>query len=241
MRMRRKPWARPELAACPYFIDEPHTLRGRWAQAFSRPQPVWLELGCGKGSFLTQMAEAFPGVNFLGIDIKSEVLAVARRTLSARFQELGRPVDNVLLTAYDIERIDQILSPQDQVDRIFINFCNPWPKARDHKKRLTHPRWLVKYQQFLRPGGELWFKTDDDDLFLASHRYLGECGFVLAYETRDLHRSGFSQSPPTEHERMFTQEGIPTKFLIARWPGKDAGGSRPPARAGEAPSPAEEE
>ena len=218
MRMRRKPWARPELAACPFFIDQPAQLRGRWAEAFPRPQPVWLELGCGKGGFLVQMALAYPQVNFLGVDIKSEVLAVARRTIVAAFEEAGRPVDNLLLFAQDIERIDQALAPQDVVDRIFINFCNPWPKARDHKKRLTHSRWLAKYRQFLRPGGEIWFKTDDDDLFLASLRYFAESGFPVDYQTRDLHQSGFLQSLPTEHERMFTQQGIPTKFLIAHLP-----------------------
>ena len=219
MRMRRKPWARPELAACPFFIDEPASLRGKWAGAFAHPQPVWLELGCGKGGFLAQMALAYPQVNFMGIDIKSEVLAVARRTIVAAFEAEGREVENVLLMSQDIERIDQILAPEDVVERIFINFCNPWPKARDHKKRLTHSRWLAKYSQFLRPGGEIWFKTDDDDLFLASLRYFGECGFEVTYQTRDLHQSGFTQSLPTEHERMFTQEGIPTKFLIARCPG----------------------
>ena len=174
MRMRRKKWARPELAACPYFMKDPSRNRGHWAEQFDRPeQPLWLELGCGKGTYAARVAADHPEVNLLAIDIKSDILAVARRNIQAVFAEEGRPVDNLRLTAYEIGIIHTLLSPEDTVDRICINFCNPWPHTGHRKKRLTHPKQLVLYAGFLREGAEIHFKTDDDDLFRDSRGITG--------------------------------------------------------------------
>ena len=103
--------------------------------------------------------------------------------------------------------------------RICINFCNPWPRAKHNKRRLTHPRRLNDYKQFLQPGGELWFKTDDDGLFADTLEYIKESGFMLLRQTADLHANPgfFAQDAPTEHEKMFTEKGIPIKALAARW------------------------
>ncbi len=218
MRMRRKPWARPELAACPFSIDNPPEHKGGWHAFFARPNPIYLELGCGKGNFVAELSAAHPEINYLGVDIKSEVLVLAKRHVEQEFQKAGRPqIDNVKIMSQDIERIDMMLAPEDTVDRIYINFCNPWNKAKQHKKRLTHPRQLLKYRQFLRDNGEIWFKTDNNQLFEHSVLYFQQTGFAVTYLTRDLHQSDFdrTQTPPTEHEKMFTAEGIPTKFLIA--------------------------
>jgi len=124
-------------------------------------------------------------------------------------------VDNVLLTCFNIEQIEKVMDKNDCVERIYINFCNPWPKNKHHKKRLTHTRQLMKYREFLKENGEIWFKTDDDPLFDASLEYFKESGFSIKYLTRDLHQSGFAGSYSTEHERMFSSQGIPIKFLIA--------------------------
>ncbi|MBC8571069.1 tRNA (guanosine(46)-N7)-methyltransferase TrmB [Zongyangia hominis] len=218
MRIRRKPWARPELAACPFCIDEEDkpAVIGRWQEQFARRQPLWLELGCGKGQFIAQLAAEHPEVNFIAIDIKSEVLVLTKRNIEQAYAQRGLPIDNVRILSQDIERIGMILSPDDRVERIYINFCNPWTeKARHHKRRLTHTRQLRNYQQFLSSGGEIWFKTDDDVLFDASLAYLESCGFSLRYLTRDLHQSGFSENIPTEHEEMFAKDGVKIKFLIA--------------------------
>lgn len=217
MRLRRKPWARPELAASPFFMDQPKDLRGRWQESFAQKQPLYLELGCGKGSFLAQLAPKNPQNNYLGVDIKSEVLVLAKRNAERSYEAAGLPLENLLLTAQNIELIDEILSPQDVVERIYINFCNPWPRPKHNKRRLTHPRQLKKYQTFLRPGGEIHFKTDDDGLFEDSIRYFQECGFAITYLTRDLHQSDWQGNILTEHENMFSQEGIPIKFLVARF------------------------
>ena len=101
-------------------------------------------------------------------------------------EEAGRRPDNILLTIYDIEKIDKIVAPEDGVDRIYINFCNPWPKAKHHKRRLTHTRQLKLYRDFLKPGASVYFKTDDDGLYLSSRSYFLSEGFTLETDVKDL-------------------------------------------------------
>ena len=153
----------------------------------------------------------------MGIDIKSEVLGLAKRNIEKEFLDKKREIDNVLLTAYEIEIIQNILNKKDIVERIYINFCNPWPKPRHNKKRLTYPRQLEKYKIFLKKGGEIYFKTDDDNLFRASIRYLEETGFEIISKTYNLHEEPiWEDNIETEHEKMFEEQGIPTKALIAK-------------------------
>ena len=216
MRIRRKPWARPELAACPFCIDNPEENIGHWQEAFPKQQPLHLELGCGKGGFIAQRAVSHPEINFLAVDIKSDILGLTKRNIEKVYEQAGKEVDNVRIFAYDIERILQVLDANDAVDRIYINFCNPWPKKKHKKKRLTYPRQLFFYQEFLKNGGEIWFKTDDDELFEESLGYFEMCGFTQEYLTRDLENSGFADNIQTEHERMFMEQGIKIKFLIAK-------------------------
>lgn len=216
MRIRRKPWARPELAEWKNCIDDPREMRGKWHSLFQNDNPLMIELGCGKGGFICKMAVSNPETNFIAVDIKSEMLGLAMRNIKREYSEAGRDIDNVYIFSQEIMLIDQVFSEEDICDRIYINFCNPWPKTHDHKKRLTHNHQLMQYRNFLRDGGEIWFKTDNDDLFLSSKRYFSECGFDITYCTEDLHNSGFTESLPTEHEKMFSEEGIPIKFLIAR-------------------------
>ncbi len=216
VRMRKKKWAEPELNDCPYFVKDPAAQRGRWQEWFARRQPIRLELGCGKGTFASVSAFEHPEINFIAIDLISDILGVARRNIADLFGD--RPVENLALAAWDIERITQIFAPEDTVERIYINFCNPWPRGKHHKKRLTHTRQLELYKTFLQDGGEIHFKTDDDLLFAESLGYLAQSGgFEVTYETRDLHGSGYPGNIMTEHERMFSDQGIPIKFLIARY------------------------
>lgn len=212
MRIRKKAWARPELAACGYYIDRPEEKKGRWQEGFGRPRPLHLDLGCGKCVFLAQAAHAQPDVNFVGIDISYDILGVGRRNIQALFGE--REPDNVLLCYYNIERLPELFAPG-EVDRLYINFCNPWPAAGCHKRRLTHTRQLLGYKPLLKQGGELWFKTDNDDLYLATKRYLGEAGFRITLDTKDLHALNDPENILTEHEQMFTAQGIKTKALRA--------------------------
>ena len=201
--MRRKPWARPELAASPFVIDKPEEFKGRWSEAFADPdQPLYVELGCGKGGFIAQKAFDTPDINFLAVDIKSEVLAVGRRTADKIFAEGGRTVDNLRLTAY-------------------INFCNPWPKPRDFKHRLTHTRQLEKYKLFLHPGCEIVFKTDDDMLFRFTKEYFPEAGYEIVEIIEDLPASHPASAIITEHELKFRSMGLPIHYIRAVLPQKE--------------------
>lgn len=212
MRMRRKKWARPELAACPFYIEHGEEYKGRWNTVFGSDKPVYAELGCGKGRFVLQAAMYYPDINWLALDIKSEMLAVARRTI---VNELGREPENIRLVSQNIAMINTAFDGNDRIDRIYINFCNPWPRKKHKKRRLTHTRQLMQYRTFLKDGGEIHFKTDDDELFEESLPYFEHSGFSVKFITRDLHSTDYSPNFETEHEKMFSEEGKTIKFLVA--------------------------
>ncbi len=215
MRIRRKKWARPELAVCPYYIEHAEEYKGRWNSVFPNDKPLYAELGCGKGGFASQAALKYPDINWLAMDIKSDMLGVARRTVEKAFEEAGREVDNLKLVSQNIEKILTSFDENDKLDRLYINFCNPWPKDKHNKRRLTHTRQLNQYRVILKDGCEIHFKTDDDELFEESLDYFKEANFEVTYLTRDLHASDYQYNLVTEHERMFSDEGKKIKFLIA--------------------------
>lgn len=216
MRIRFKKWARPELESSAFYIDNPEELKGKWKENFKNPnQELHLELGCGKGTFISNLAVQNLNINYIAIDLVDAMLGLAKRNIEQKYKECNKEVDNVLLTRFDIERIGLILSKQDNVKRIYINFCNPWPRGKHHKKRLTHTRQLEKYKEFLAKDGEIFFKTDDDELFEASIKYFKETGFKIEKITHDLHHEPiFEKNIETEHEKMFTEQGIKIKALI---------------------------
>ncbi len=216
MRMRNKPWAAPELNACQFFVRNPEQYLGKWHSFFPRRQPIHLELGCGKGLFIAGLAPKNPHINYMGIDLKDAVLAPAKRNIEQAFRKEGKTPDNVVLLAQDIERILNIMNSDDTVERIYINFCNPWPRAKHNKRRLTHPRQLESYKQLLAGDGEIWFKTDDDPLFEDTLGYLRESGFTILRQTYDLHAENDPENVMTEHEKMFMEKGIKIKALVAK-------------------------
>ena len=216
MRMRRKPWTEPKLAACPYFIEEPASHRGRWRESFTGPdRPLHLEIGCGKGVSTVRMAHGNPDINYVAIDEVRTVLAVSVRNTE---QEYGdAPPKNLVFSEVDAMRIYDTFSAADGISRIYISFPNPWDeRAKHHKRRLTHPRQLFQYREFLAPGGEIWFKTDNAALFTATKRYMGECGFEIRYLTDDLHASGFTPNYVSEHEQLYAGQGKAIHFMIAK-------------------------
>ena len=219
MRIRYKKWARPELEASKFYIDNPEDMKVKWKEQFKEPeQPLHLELGCGKGQFISTLASCNLNINYIAIDLVDAMLGLAKRNIEAVYREKNLEPNNVFITRFDIERIPLILDKKDKVERIYINFCNPWPKGKHRKKRLTHTRQLEKYKTFLKPGGEIYFKTDDDDLFRASLGYLEESGFTILEKTFDLHQEPiFENNIETEHEKMFSEQGIRIKALIAKY------------------------
>ena len=218
MRIRYKKWARPELEASNFYVDNPEELRGKWKSLFKNPNlPLNLELGCGKGQFISKLASENLNQNYIAIDLVDAMLGLAKRNVEEVYKEKNIEPENVILTRFDIDRILLILSEEDKIDRIYINFCNPWPKGKHRKKRLTHTRQLEKYKTFLKEDGEIYFKTDDDDLFNSSLKYFEEAGFKIIKKTYDLHsEQDFWYNIETEHEKMFSEQGIKIKALIAK-------------------------
>ena len=217
MRIRFKPWARPELEASKFYIDNPEEYKGKWKELFKNNNPIHLELGCGKGQFIANLAVENPNINYIAIDLVDAMLGLAKRNVEEKYKEKNLEPKNIILTRFDIERIMLILDKTDEIERIYINFCNPWPKGKHRKKRLTHTRQLEKYKTFLKEHGEIYFKTDDDDLFDSSIKYFEETGFKIERLTRDLHSNNiFENNIVTEHEIMFSEQGIKIKALIAR-------------------------
>jgi len=218
MRIRFKKWARPELEASPFYIDNPEEYKGKWNTAFKNiKNPIHLELGCGKGNFISQLAIKNLNINYIAIDVVDAMLGLAKRKVEEVYKEKNLEVDNVRLIRHDIERILLIMDNKDKIDRIYINFCNPWPRGKHRKKRLTHTKQLTLYKEFLVDKGEIFFKTDDDNLFNDSLRYFEEAGLKIVNKTYDLHNEPiFEDNIITEHEKMFSDEGIKIKALIAK-------------------------
>ena len=188
MRIRYKKWARPELEASPFYVDNPECKRGKWKESFEKPSlPLYLELGCGKGNFISEMASKHQENNFIAIDLVDAMLGLAKRKIEATYNEKKLEINNVYITRFDIERINLIFSKEDEIERIYINFCNPWPRGKHHKKRLTHIKQLEKYKEFLIENGQIYFKTDDDNLFYDTLEYVKQAGFEIIKKTEDLH------------------------------------------------------
>lgn len=231
MRMKFKPWAREELETSPFYIDTPQQCKNKWKTAFENEQELHLELGCGKGNFIAQLSKQNQNINYIAVDLVDAMLGMAKRNVEAAYGirkstvaekieneiEKQKVVKNLKLIRYDISRISDIFGEQDEIRRIYINFCNPWPRGKHHKKRLTHERQLEQYKKFLK--GEIFFKTDDEELFNDTIKYFERSGYEIIKITRDLsNEENFwngEQNVETEHEKMFKAEGIKIKALIA--------------------------
>ncbi|MCM0649858.1 tRNA (guanosine(46)-N7)-methyltransferase TrmB [Clostridium swellfunianum] len=209
MRLRKKWWARPELESSSFFITNPRDYAGRWSEVFGNDNEINLELGCGRGRFIREKSKQNPNKNYVAIDLKDEILIYTLRGI------IEEEIENVRVVPLNIQLIEGVFG-KDEISKIYINFCNPWPKDRHKKRRLTHSGFLANYKQFLRPGGEIWFKTDDIGLFEESIEYFKESSFEVEYLTYDLHNSDFQHNIVTEYESKFTGLGMKTMFLIAK-------------------------
>ena len=230
MRMKFKPWAREELETSPFYIDNPQEWKNKWKTAFKKEQELHVELGCGKGNFIAELSKENQNINYVAIDLIDAMLGMAKRNVEVVYGirqstakedveneiEKQKVVKNLKLTRYDISRIENIFGEEDEVKRIYINFCNPWPRGKHHKKRLTHEKQLEQYKRFLK--GEIFFKTDDDNLFEDSLKYFERSGYNIQKITRDLASEkdfwNGQSNIETEHEKMFKSEGIKIKAMI---------------------------
>lgn len=215
MRLRKKWWARPEIEASNKFIKEPKDLKGKWHKEFNNNNEIHLELGCGRGGFISQLVEKNENINYIGIDLKDEVIVYAIRKVEEKENQVKKEFKNIRFLTMNIMGIAEVID-ENEISKIYINFCNPWPKARHNKRRLTHTKLLTEYKKFIKPNTEIWFKTDDRGLFEDSQEYFKESGFNIEYITYDLHNSDFKENIKTEYETKFESMGMKIMFLKAK-------------------------
>ncbi len=211
MRMRKKKNLDVRMEACgALLIPQPETLRGAWRSVFGvdASAVLNLEIGCGKGSFVVEMARQNPEQCFVAIErVESVVLLAMEKARDAGVQ-------NVRFISADANLLGEIFS-QGEVSRIYLNFSDPWPPKRQHKRRLTHPRLLAVYDGILDKTGEICFKTDNRGLFEDSICYFSQYGFGLFDVTFDLHATE-TPNVMTEYERNFSSKGFPIYRLVAK-------------------------
>ena len=178
MRIRRRPWAKQELEECEFYIDDPTVYKGKWHQYFDNSKPIHLEIGCGKGSFIAKLASKYTDNNYIAADMIEAMLGLSKRNIEAELIDKPKK-GHIALIRMNAERILDVFDENDIIDRIYINFCNPWPRGKHKKRRLTHTRQLENYKKFLKENGEIYFKTDDDELFDESIEYFENSGFKI--------------------------------------------------------------
>jgi len=206
--MRKKKNLQPRLARCgDYQITEPETMRGRWRELLPGCRSVRVELGCGKGRFTAETAAAEPDVLLIAVERVPDAIVVAME----RAERAG--LHNVFFIDANADRLPAFFAPG-EVERIYINFCDPWPKSRQAKRRLTHGNFLRLYRQVLAPGGQIHFKSDNAPLFAFSLEEIPRFGFTLSEVTDDLHAQGVN-GVMTDYEAKFYEQGVPIHRLVA--------------------------
>lgn len=215
MRLRNIPGSRETIAESPFVVSNPAEHRGKWRELFGNSNPLYIEIGMGKGRFLTDSAALYPDVNFLGIEMYSSVLIRAVQ----KAEETENFPQNILFIREDAVRLPELFS-RGEADRIFLNFSDPWPKERHAKRRLTSDRFLRKYEMILSGGGSVYFKTDNEDLFDFSLESMRDCGWTLDRVSRDLHSDAvlMRDNVMTEYEERFSSAGHAIFFLTAHPP-----------------------
>lgn len=210
MRLRKKHFAIPELEENEKVFLHPEENKGSWGEIFKNNNPIHLELGAGRGGFALRMAEKNPKINFLALDLEANVFVYAGRLIKEA------DLDNLFGILARAENLCDYFA-KGEVSRIYINFCNPWPKPRQHKRRLTHPRLLEVYKNILKAGSEIEVKTDDEDLYFASLEYFKDSGFEVLEATDDLEER--EDSILTDYEKKWRSQNIKIKYIKAKFIG----------------------
>lgn len=213
MRLRNIPGSRETIAENHWCIPETEDCSGTWHNIFGNNQPIHIEIGMGKGKFIMALAKQNPHINYVGIEKYSSVLL---RGLQKMEEE---PLENIRFIRMDAEDICKMFS-HEEVNRIYLNFSDPWPKDRHAKRRLTSHQFLALYQQILKKDGIIEFKTDNIGLFDFSLEEIKEAGWTLEAFTRDLHHDENMNrgNIMTEYEEKFSAKGNPICKLIASLP-----------------------
>lgn len=209
MRMRKKKNCAARMERCSDIrITEPERFKGKWSEVFGNDNPIHIEIGCGKGSFVKGMAEMYPDINFIAIEKVEDVIVMAMEKVMAA------GLANVRFMDLDAERIEDFFE-KGEIERIYLNFSDPWKKSKQAKRRLTHKNFLDRYKKVLCNGSYIWFKTDNRPLFEFSLNSFAQENFKLENITLDLHNSGFEGNVITEYEQRFLELGQPIYRLEA--------------------------
>jgi tRNA (guanine-N7-)-methyltransferase len=211
MRVRNKPWADAYIKAHgDYIVIDPKKWLGKWQTRFIKPQPLNVEVGTGKGRFIIEMAKAHPEINYIGVELQKSVIATALRSFMAD------PLPNLQFVLTDGANLDEIFLA-DEIQRLFLNFSDPWPKKRHAKRRLTSPKFLQTYQRVLSADGQIEFKTDNRGLFEYTLVTMNNFPLKFDYVSLDLHHSPENEANiETEYEQKFSPNG-PIYKLIAHF------------------------
>lgn len=213
MRMRKKKNCAARIERCGDIrITEPEQYKGKWHEVFGNDNPIHIEIGCGKGAFVTGMAELHPDINFIAIEKVEDVIVMAME------KAVAKELSNVRFMDMDAERLEDFFE-KGEIKRIYLNFSDPWKKNKQAKRRLTHKNFLDRYKRVLNNGDCIWFKTDNIKLFEFSLNSFAQENFKLRNITLDLHNSGFEGNVITEYEQRFLDLGQPIYRLEATYLG----------------------
>ncbi|MFC0214509.1 tRNA (guanosine(46)-N7)-methyltransferase TrmB [Paenibacillus chartarius] len=211
MRLRGRRGTREELEQrTDLVVLDPKAYKGRWHERFGNNNPIHVELGMGKGQFITQLSAQNPDINYIGIDMFDQLLHRASdKAIKARIEH-GRPeLNNLAIVLFNIEYLEDVFA-DNELERVYLNFSDPWPKKRHHRRRLTHPNFLRKYMRMLNSNGDIHFKTDSEELFEFSLNSFSDVGLRMRNITLSLHREGNpSFNVMTEYEGKFVEQGKP--------------------------------
>ena len=205
MRLRNVKNKEEILGASPYLVKNPEENIGKWNEVFGNDKPIYIEIGMGKGKFIIENALRYPDINFIGIEKFDSVLA---RSLP----KIPEGLDNLLIIRMDALNIENVFSKE--IDRIYLNFSDPWPKARHHLRRLSSKVFLEKYEKIFKGDPEIHQKTDNQGLYIYSLMSYSENGYVLSDITFDLHKDK-EDIITTEYEDKFSSKGTPIYSVVA--------------------------
>ena len=190
-----------------YYVNDQKQNKGSWKNIFKNNNPIYIEIGMGKGDFIIENALKYPNINFIGIEMYDSVMIRAVQ----KSNELE--LNNLKLVKIDATYIEEIFNKE--IDLIYLNFSDPWPKDRHAKRRLTSSRFLERYDKIFRDNPKIIMKTDNVDLFNFSVTSLKEYGYNIEFLTNDLYSGDVSDNIATEYEKKFVEKGIKINKLIA--------------------------
>ncbi len=209
MRMRKKKNVQQRIEKCGgFYVQNPTEYKGKWSELFGNENPIHIEVGCGKGNFISGMAEAHPDINYIAVEVCIDVMVIAVEKAN------DKNVSNVKFINADARLLCDCFA-DGECERVYLNFSDPWPKSGHYKRRLTYKDFLLIYRRILTDDGEIHFKTDNMHLFEFSICSFAQNNFKLKNVSLDLHNSNFEGNIMTEYEQRFSEMGQPIYRLEA--------------------------